>query len=310
LCSLWGLWFFHTASGRHLVARALAQRFHTLAASPSDPNDRPVGEQMIGVSQQYLGDQSSARRHIERALTHYLTSDHGSAVIRFVFDQRVTTRVFLARILWLQGFPDQAIRAAESGIEDAQRTNHAASLCYALALAACPIALLVGDLAAAERYVGTLLDHSTRHALAHWRAIGRRYQGVLVMKQGDAVTGSRLLSVGFDELDEATPVLGFVAFLKAEALGHAGQVSEGLAAVDELIARSEHTEERWLIAGLLRIRGELLLLEGAPGRCCGRGSLPPRPRLGAPSRGFVLGTALRHEPRSIVARPGSKEGGA
>jgi predicted ATPase len=219
---------------------------------------------MIGVSQQYLGDQSSARRHIERALTHYLTSDHGSAVIRFVFDQRVTTRVFLARILWLQGFPDQAIRAAESGIEDAQRTNHAASLCYALALAACPIALLVGDLAAAERYVGMLLDHSTRHALAHWRAIGRRYQGVLVMKQGDAVTGSRLLSVGFDELDEATPVLGFVAFLRAEALGHAGQVSEGLAAVDELIARSEHTEERWLIAGLLRIRGELLLLEGAP----------------------------------------------
>jgi predicted ATPase len=219
---------------------------------------------MIGVSQQYLGDQSSARRHIERALTHYLTSDHGSAVIRFVFDQRVTTRVFLARILWLQGFPDQAIRAAESGIEDAQRTNHAASLCYALALAACPIALLVGDLAAAERYVGMLLDHSTRHALAHWRAIGRRYQGVLVMKQGDAVTGSRLLSVGFDELDEATPVLGFVAFLKAEALGHAGQVSEGLAAVDELIARSEHTEERWLIAGLLRIRSELLLLEGAP----------------------------------------------
>jgi predicted ATPase len=71
------------------------------------------------------------------------------------------------------------------------------------------------------------------------------------------------LSVGFDELDEAKSVLRFVALLRAEALGHAGQVSEGLAAVDELIARSEHTEERWLIAGLLRIRGELLLLEGA-----------------------------------------------
>jgi hypothetical protein len=42
------------------------------------------------------------------------------------------------------------MRAAENNIEDAQATNHALTLCYALALAACPIALLVGDLAAAN----------------------------------------------------------------------------------------------------------------------------------------------------------------
>jgi hypothetical protein len=34
-------------------------------------------------------------------------------------------------------------------------------------VAACPIALFVGDLAAAEHYIEMLLDHSTRHALAH-----------------------------------------------------------------------------------------------------------------------------------------------
>jgi predicted ATPase len=123
---------------------------------------------------------------------------------------------------------------------------------------------LVGDLAAAERYVGMLLDHSTRHALAYWRAIGRMYQGVLGIKHDNAATGSRLLRAGLDELDEARSVMRFIAFLRAEALSHAGQVSDGLAAVDEVIARSEHTEERWLIAGLLRIRGELLLLEAAP----------------------------------------------
>ena len=40
LRSLWGLWFFHTDSGRHRVALALAQRFCSLAAKQSDPNDR------------------------------------------------------------------------------------------------------------------------------------------------------------------------------------------------------------------------------------------------------------------------------
>lgn len=40
----------------------------------------------------------------------------------------------------------------------------------------------------------------------------------------------------------------------------ADQVSEGLSAVEEAIERSEHTEERWLIAESLRMKDELLLL--------------------------------------------------
>jgi predicted ATPase len=35
--------------------------------------------------------------------------------------------------------------------------------------------------------------------------------------------------------------------------------------IEEAIARSEHTEERWLIAELLRVKGELFLLQGTPG---------------------------------------------
>lgn len=46
----------------------------------------------------------------------------------------------------------------------------------------------------------------------------------------------------------------------AEALGSAGRVAEGLAAVDKAITRSERTEERWAIAEVLRAKGELLLL--------------------------------------------------
>ena len=71
----------------------------------------------------------------------------------------MTARVFLMRVLWLQGLPDQAMRAAESSIADARAANHAVSLCFSLGLGACPIALAVGDLATAEHYVGMLLDH-------------------------------------------------------------------------------------------------------------------------------------------------------
>jgi predicted ATPase len=266
LRALWGLWVYHTASGRHRVALELAQRFYALAAERPDPNDRLSGEKMIGVSQHYLGDLPSARRHLEHMLVGYVTPDQTSHIIRFQTDQRVAMSVFLARVLWLQGFPDQATRTAHSTVEDARAANHTISLCLALAHAACPIALLTGDLAAAEHYGTMLLDHSTRHALARWRASGRSFQGVLVIQRGDVITGLRLLRAGLDEFGEAgSALLPFFALLMAEALGRAGQNADGLAAIEEAIARSERTEQRWAMAELVRIKGELLLSQGAPG---------------------------------------------
>jgi predicted ATPase len=129
------------------------------------------------------------------------------------------------------------------------------------------IALLVGDLPAAEHYVGMLLDHSTRHSLTQWRAYGHCHQGALAIKRGDLDAGLRLLHAGFDELDRGSrsALLRVNTLVMIEALGRAGQIADGLAAIEEAILRSERTEERWLIAELLRIKGELLLLQRAPG---------------------------------------------
>jgi predicted ATPase len=49
----------------------------------------------------------------------------------------------------------------------------------------------------------------------------------------------------------------------AEALGRAGQATHGLATIDEALARSERSKERWCVAELLRIKGELVVLQGA-----------------------------------------------
>jgi hypothetical protein len=49
----------------------------------------------------------------------------------------------------------------------------------------------------------------------------------------------------------------------ALALAQVGQVLKGLATIEEALAWTERTEELWVIAELLRIKGELLLLQGA-----------------------------------------------
>jgi predicted ATPase len=47
-------------------------------------------------------------------------------------------------------------------------------------------------------------------------------------------------------------------------LGRAGRIADGLAAIEEAVAWTTRNDERWVIAELLRIKGELLLLQGAP----------------------------------------------
>jgi predicted ATPase/DNA-binding winged helix-turn-helix (wHTH) protein len=264
LRALYGLWACRLNCGEYGVTLTLARRFYSLAQDRGDPADLPIGDQMIGVSLHYCGDQTNARRHIERMLSGYVAPVQ--RLLLFQFDQRVVARFALPRILWLQGFPDQARRTAQTTVDDARALNHAVSLCLALNKAACPVALFTGDLAAAESYVAMLRDSSAAHALPIWRAEAHRFHATLLIRNGDFDTGLRLLRTSLEQSPEATYQPYFTWFLGelAEGLGRAGQIAEGLEAIDEALARSERNEDRWCVAELLRIRGELLLLQGSP----------------------------------------------
>jgi len=118
LRSLWGLWGDLHISGPQSdtdnVALALAQRFYELAVNRSDRNDCLIGERMIATSQYHLGDLDSARRHIERVVAHKIAPAQKWQFFRFGVDHWTAAQIALARILWLQGFPDQAIQKAVS----------------------------------------------------------------------------------------------------------------------------------------------------------------------------------------------------
>jgi predicted ATPase len=158
------------------------------------------------------------------------------------------------------------MRIAKSSVEEASITDHALSLCNTLAQAACPIALFIGDLAAAERFVAMLLDHSARHVLAVRHAEADCLRGSLLIQRGDVVIGSRHLSCALDELRQLGFVQRYPVFLGAlaEGLGRAGRKAKALVAIDQALGLSERDEECWCVAELLRIKGELVLLEGGP----------------------------------------------
>jgi predicted ATPase/DNA-binding winged helix-turn-helix (wHTH) protein len=254
------LFIDHQTRGDHQAALAFAERFRRHAVIAADP-DLLIGERMVGAAQHALGNQIEARRHIEHMLAGYVPPADWSDKIRFQFDQRTLARCFHSRIMWLQGFADQAMRIAASTVEDVLAIDHPVSVFLALFQAACPVALLAGDLPAADGFVRVLLDLSIKHGMDGWNVVGQCFKGMLLIKRGDIAAGLQLLRPALASSPGTPPHLNYVLFQAevAQTLGRAGEVANGRLVIEEALARGEHSEEGWYVAELMRVKGELLL---------------------------------------------------
>jgi predicted ATPase/DNA-binding winged helix-turn-helix (wHTH) protein len=261
LRALWGLFVDHLTRGYYQAALAFAERFGWHATTSADPADLLIGDRMTGAALHVLGNQTEARRHIERMLARYVPPADWSDKIRFQFDQRIVARCFHSRILWLQGFAEQAMQIAASTVEDALAIDHPVSVYLALFQTACPVALLANDLPAADGFVRMLLDLSVKHGVDGWNVVGRCLRGVLLIRRGDVAAGHELLRTALASMPETSFHLHFVYFLAelAQALGRTGEIAKGLLMIDGALARCERHEEGWYVPELMRVKGELLL---------------------------------------------------
>ena len=266
LGALFGLYAHRLNTGDYRGALGLAEKFRTVAAETADRSDVAIGSRLIGLALHLLGDQPGARRHLEPLVRSRVATARSSHITIYQYDQRVLLDCHYARVLWLQGFGDQARQLTESLVDYARTKDHALSLLYALLIAACPIALYVGDLTTVDHHVRLAFDLAARHALEVWNAWAQCFESALLIKRGGHRAGSQLLQSALKRLPE--PALHHhITLLLAElaaGLGGAGQIAEGLSVVDKALARAEQTEAGWYLAELLRTKGELHLLERLP----------------------------------------------
>jgi hypothetical protein len=267
LAALWGLWIERLNSGAFRDAHRLARQFSDIAEGSPDTFDLIMADRLLGTSLHYLGEQEDARRHFDRMFGRGAGPLSQMRITRFQSDQGVTTRYFQARALWLLGYPEQAIAAADANVEEARSKGLALTLSSALGQGACPIALFTGDLDAADRFGAMLLKHSERHALHLWTEWARCFIAIVKVQRGDIATGLPALKTELDRIGERIVLPRYLLLLSelAVSLGKAGETAQALAAVDKMLERCERNEELWSIAELYRVKGELIILEGGRG---------------------------------------------
>src|SRR5882724_11504093 len=256
LAALHGLYLARFFTGEYRNALNLAEKFRTVAADTAARSDVPIGNLLIGLTLHVLGDQPGARRHLEPLVGSHFVTARPAHISLYQYDQRVTLECYYARVLWLQGFGDQARRLTEKLLDYARTNDHRRSFLYTLLLATCPIAVFVGDLTTVERHVRLAFELAARHAIEMWNGWAQCFEGVVLIKRGESQAGSQLLQSALERL----PAPGFhhhVSLLLPE-------LAEGLVVADTALARAEQTEAGWCLAELLRTKGELLLLGREP----------------------------------------------
>lgn len=249
-----GLCAEHLVRGEYATAVAFAERFTSALGGSADPAARIIGDRLLALSLHFWGDQSRARRLAEGVVSQPVSAVHRTHNSGVQFDQRVASRTMLARILWLQGFPDQAARVAQESVDIALSIDHPISTCYTLAVAACPIALWTGDGASADRFLALLRECSIRHSLIYWQSWARGYEMLVRPRDSDAegVRRKRGSVSAAYPLDAVGPQLETFA-----------TVSEEFAAI-RARERAESSAGDWCAAELLRALAEVTLRQAGP----------------------------------------------
>ncbi|MGJ7507790.1 ATP-binding protein [Variovorax sp. GT1P44] len=176
--SLFGLWLGAFTAADYAESLRVADMMAAAAKADADAVAMLVTDRMMAQTQHSLGHHATARDYVGRVLERPLGQ------LQFVksklpsVDRRVSMRIILARILWIEGHPEQAAAMACEALEFAL-SDVAFGVCHALAWAACPVALWSGDLVVAGRMAQALREQSTKYALEYWQSWAHNYERVI-----------------------------------------------------------------------------------------------------------------------------------
>ncbi|OAF10715.1 transcriptional regulator [Bradyrhizobium centrolobii] len=243
-------------------ALGTARRGETIAIASKDSASVARMRLLLGTSCHYLGDVAASRSHIEAALLHpSLEGDvRGGPTPEYPGRPQIT----LARILWLQGYPDQATATARRAISDVIAINHPVMLCTALPWAF-GVFIWNGEVDVCEEYIDRLLVETRRNNLAALQMVGEAMKGIALLARGETSIGLATLNGSVKKLQSQR--YGSAAGLcvpLTEALAAADRADEALDTIDVAITRARHRNFMVEMPDMLRARAEALMRKDKP----------------------------------------------
>jgi tRNA A-37 threonylcarbamoyl transferase component Bud32/tetratricopeptide (TPR) repeat protein len=252
-----GMYISYVTSGRLAESLELGKVFLD-TVEQSDPAPL-VAHRIMGCTLFCMGELGRAREHLEQLNALYNPTRHQSLTWLYGNDPGMTGRLWLARTLWLLGYPDSALVEAQRGLQLANAIPHANSLAYGLVFAAwthlhrCEWDTVL-DLA--DRAIAL----STEQGLTMWLAWAIVHRGRALAGRGEVTSGIAEMRRGLAMADSIGARIFRPQLCAQLAAVHAqhDDVQQALAMLDEAQATIDTTQERFWQAEVLRLRAKAL----------------------------------------------------
>jgi predicted ATPase len=259
--ALFNLWSDSNAAADHAEATNLITLMSELAAGTGNDELAMMYSSAKARTQFYLGDLAGCAEHIRRILTPHdprrLADVHG----RYgQVEHAIACLGVNAWILWLQGYPDQALAEMRETLKLAERLEgpHTDALAGYLALGTLHFC---GDTAQLDRRVTNLKRLCAEQGYALWLAWATCFEGWVAGARGNLDEGIALMECGVGGLRDtgARAHLPHLLALLADLCLRAGRIEAASERLAEARAQADSSGERYWEAELHRLDGEVLL---------------------------------------------------
>jgi tetratricopeptide (TPR) repeat protein len=267
-----GFQVFLAQMGEFQGALEVAKRSEAVCDRMSDRESRALAAAMVGTAYHMAGDQAAAETYFRLAYER-LPFAGDMLFAQFRYDNRIGAFGALARVLWLRGFPDQAV-ATVNDVLDRIHPLDPISNCLSM-MFTLSVSFWMDDWKQAGAQVERLIVQSDKHSLRPFRAVGTGLSGKLQVYQGQRDTGIKLLRGSLATLKGGRHYLLALALTAdlAQALTAAGNYNEARALINAIVDQDEQNGGSWYTPELLRIRGVIPASIEGPASASARASL-------------------------------------
>jgi class 3 adenylate cyclase/tetratricopeptide (TPR) repeat protein len=256
MIALDGLWASHIVRGELLAARTVADRCMALAARHREVEATTWANRLTGATLWEIGAFADARRHLQSAIDVHVGSEGIISSSPTGSDSYVLTLTYLARTLWLLGYPEQAVATNNQALARARDLKQPMSIAAAL-WTETMLRLWESDPERAGTGADQLLAHCLEFDIGHYLPFARFAQGNYLAHFGDPRLAIEMMqaSVEKSNLWSVSP-----AYPRSLALAHSrlDQHSVALELLDEALQRIEKTQIRHAESEIRQLRAEVL----------------------------------------------------
>ncbi len=262
--ALWGLWsisLFHNAPHRAL---AYADRFKAISGGLPDEARDLLYLRMSAMALHMEGQHAEARLRLQRVSDSFDPSVHAWNHLGYQVDHGLMARLYLARILWVQGHANRALRDIRDGMNALMQQSHAIALCHALCEISIPVYVLNEEAGAAKADLALLRLLADKHGLTIFQAAARCIELAFALRDGAdefAAFRSSLETLRAGRYEVPIPWLS--GFLGEIALRE-GNIAAGISCVESCMKTDDASCPALWRPELMRVRALLIAAGGTP----------------------------------------------